>query len=91
MTVLPAQFTLNNFGLMNACMSTGCESAASLQRKYNVMVPVVFCQVEAMIFTHLTKAGERADATVGCRAKECGCACFLVALVVGSDSLKCGT
>lgn len=55
------------------------------------MVPVVFCQVEAMIFTHLTKVGERADATVGCRAKECGCACFLVALVVGSDSLKCGT
>ena len=33
--------------------------------KYKVMVPVVFCQVEAMLFTLLTKVGERADGKVG--------------------------
>lgn len=65
MTVLPAQFTVNIFCLMNSYMSTGYESAASLQMKYKVMVPVVFCQVEAMIFTLLTKVEERAVGKVG--------------------------
>lgn len=39
-TVLPAQSTFNIF-LFDACISAGCESAAFLQMKYKVKIPVV--------------------------------------------------